>query len=367
MVHNVHAIYSDENAVSGLSDFRDTLFAEWKILFHDYGFPYLVLAVMSVLAILVGFTHGFVDGVFGIAKTMFGLLVLLSLIMLMKQLYLLMFKTKSESPSRDLLSYILKTISDPVRMAKLIHLMFLFSAMAWSFSVLKSSIAFINPFSWDLLFKDLDKALHFGRLPHEWLGWVTSSPVALFLIGALYNIWFFLLFLSLYIFHTRFSGTRIGLQYINTFYLSWLVIGFFMATAFSSAGPAFFENLGLGTDYSSLMTDLNSANENLPVWALDAQKLLWDGHTGVIDMRLGISAFPSMHVAIACVMAFGASAVSRFWGIVTWVFAAIIMIGSVSLGWHYAVDGYASLLAVAVLWFVSGKLSDLRWSRRQPS
>jgi hypothetical protein len=41
-------------------------------------------------------------------------------------------------------------------------------------------------------------------------------------------------------------------------------------------------------------------------------------------------------------------------GIVFTVFALVILIGSVHLAWHYAVDGYAAVIAVGCLWVVVG-------------
>ena len=35
-------------------------------------------------------------------------------------------------------------------------------------------------------------------------------------------------------------------------------------------------------------------------------------------------------------------------------FAVVIMLGSVHLGWHYAVDGYFSAVVVLALWFGVG-------------
>ena len=44
---------------------------------------------------------------------------------------------------------------------------------------------------------------------------------------------------------------------------------------------------------------------------------------------------------------------SRRWGrigLVLWAFAATIFVGSIVLGWHYAVDGYAGALFTILTW-----------------
>jgi uncharacterized membrane protein len=50
-------------------------------------------------------------------------------------------------------------------------------------------------------------------------------------------------------------------------------------------------------------------------------------------------------------------------GIAAWLFVAVILLGSVGLGWHYAIDGYAALIGVALLWRVAGWAAR-SWVRR---
>ncbi|MGX9144627.1 phosphatase PAP2 family protein [Mesorhizobium sp. 128a] len=47
---------------------------------------------------------------------------------------------------------------------------------------------------------------------------------------------------------------------------------------------------------------------------------------------------------------------SRLVGLLMWAYAAIIMIGSVVLGWHYAMDGYASVLISIAIWKACGRV-----------
>ncbi|WP_348626143.1 phosphatase PAP2 family protein [Mesorhizobium sp. LNJC403B00] len=85
-----------------------------------------------------------------------------------------------------------------------------------------------------------------------------------------------------------------------------------------------------------------------------AQDIVWSGYIGATPGSLGISAFPSMHVAMAVLFALYATRRSRLAGLLMWAFAAIIMVGSVVLGWHYAVDGYASVLISIAIWKACG-------------
>ena len=88
----------------------------------------------------------------------------------------------------------------------------------------------------------------------------------------------------------------------------------------------------------------------MDIWALPVQDLLWEGFIGTRPGSTGISAFPSMHVATTVLIALYASSLCRWLGYLGWVFAAIIMVGSVVLAWHYAVDGYAGGLIALAIW-----------------
>jgi hypothetical protein len=49
---------------------------------------------------------------------------------------------------------------------------------------------------------------------------------------------------------------------------------------------------------------------------------------------------------------------SRTLGIVLTAYAAAILIGSVHLGWHYAIDGYFGAALVITLWWAAGRFVD---------
>ena len=62
------------------------------------------------------------------------------------------------------------------------------------------------------------------------------------------------------------------------------------------------------------------------------------------------AAMPSMHVALATLNALFLSRINRAAGVLGWAFLGITQVGSVYFGWHYAIDGYVSIIAVLVLW-----------------
>ena len=69
----------------------------------------------------------------------------------------------------------------------------------------------------------------------------------------------------------------------------------------------------------------------------------------------GISAMPSMHNSFAVLMALSMYAVKRWLGILFIVHAIFIYIGSIALGWHYALDGIVSAPLTVLIWWLAGK------------
>jgi membrane-associated phospholipid phosphatase len=64
----------------------------------------------------------------------------------------------------------------------------------------------------------------------------------------------------------------------------------------------------------------------------------------------GVSAMPSVHVAMATLIAIVAKAQNRTAGLLLTIFAGLTMLGSVVLGWHYAIDGYLGIAMALAIW-----------------
>jgi membrane-associated phospholipid phosphatase len=114
--------------------------------------------------------------------------------------------------------------------------------------------------------------------------------------------------------------------------------------------------------YGPLMDWLREAGQSYPIWSVAVMDELWrnylTGH-GVVN---GISAMPSMHVGTSVLFAMLGFASGKRWaGWLLAIFAALIFIGSIHLGWHYAIDGYAGALVAAFGWWAAGRL--VKWDR----
>ena len=248
-----------------------------------------------------------------------------------------------------------RKLTDPERLASgLVGLVLMFVVLV-SFAQLKRLIPIIQPFAWDETFIVMDRALHFGLDPWQIAHAVAGHPLIVTAITGAYNFWLFLMYFSL-IFACFSNANRAArMQYLIAFVLTWAIGGNLIATLFSSAGPVYVERLGLGDHFAPLMALLHDHAATQPITVIASQDLLWDFYTAP-DSLSGISAFPSMHVASTTLMALYARAYNRRFGQVMTGFACVIMLGSVLLAWHYAVDGYAGALIALAAWWVATRL-----------
>lgn len=254
------------------------------------------------------------------------------------------------------------TLWAPRRTSGLLLVCFGLAILMPVFVVFKQAIPTLNPFSWDATFMEWDRWLHLGRHPFEWLQPLLGHPLVTKFVDFNYFLWIHVMWMTVIwqAWHGK-RDTPTRSQFLLAFVLSWILIGTIMATLLSSAGPVYYaEVTGLPDPYVPLMDYLAATDGLHELRALMLQDALWTSYTSDDGMVFaGISAMPSMHVAVAALLAFLGFRISPTLGWAYSAFALMILIGSVHLGWHYAIDGYASLIAVAFIWVVSGRI--VRW------
>ena len=245
--------------------------------------------------------------------------------------------------------------------AIVVALLPLFFSVSTSF---KSLIPVLHPFAWDETFAAWDRWHHGGVDPWKLLQPLLGHPWATSAVGFFYHLWFFVVAGILFwqTFSTR--DRRLRMQFLLTFVLSWSLLGSLLAVLLSSGGPVYYGRLtGLSDPFAPLMDYLAAADEVAPVWALKVQDMLWESYTaGEVSFATGISAMPSMHVSATVLLALLGWRVHRSLGIALTAFAILIMIGSVHLGWHYAIDGYLAALLTWLMWRCAGW-----WVARDPA
>jgi hypothetical protein len=138
------------------------------------------------------------------------------------------------------------------------------------------------------------------------------------------------------------------------YWLAWFLLGVAGATLLSSAGPIFYDALFGGHDFAPLAATLRERG----AWVVLAESgqmraALESGRPGLVA---GISAMPSLHVAISLWIALAARSMAPRAAPFAFAYVAFIWIASVQLGWHYIADGLVGALGMLALWAVAGRI-----------
>lgn len=266
----------------------------------------------------------------------------------------------SERPARPLSQLVreFRTVfATPQRIAHALPVLVSLLVFGGTFTLVKTALPMLVPFAWDVPLEQFDRWLHGGIAPWELLQPILGYPLITHAINWAYNFWFYLFgFIMIWQAFSQ-RDDRLRLQFFFTLLLGWILLGTIAAGLFSSAGPCYFGRVtGLADPFAPLMAYLQEADRSYPIWALKAQGMLWDLQS-MHDVALGsgISAMPSMHVALATLYALVCWRTNRWLGIATTVFALVIQVGSVHLGWHYAIDGYFGAAGMIAIWCVVGR------------
>ncbi len=223
-----------------------------------------------------------------------------------------------------------------------------------SFGLLKSLVGFLQPYDWDPLFIQWDRMIH-GLDAWLLIQPLVGYPLLTYIIAMAYQVWILLLYIAFPLVCIWRGNQLLRQQMIISFLMSWIIIGVFMANWLASVGPCFLEEMIGDTRFREQMVYLTNVDKLYPLFVLDVQReLLESYHAGNHGLGRGISAMPSMHVSIAFLFAIFCWHISRGLGILAGVYCALILVGSVHLGYHYAVDGYVAIVATLAIWWGAG-------------
>ncbi len=227
-----------------------------------------------------------------------------------------------------------------------------------TFGIFKQLILPANGFPWDATFAQWDKALFFGtdpwRITHAWLGSVQATKIIDFCYS---RIWMITMYAFPVIAVALFSNVGLRTRIIGCWLASWVFVGGIGAWAFASAGPVYFTHfVGANASFNALNSQLKALalagrHQAMPILAIDFQPMLLKAfNSGHYAPAGGISAMPSMHIAMATLFALAAYRFSKTLGAVMLLFLLIIWVGSVHLGWHYALDGIVAASMMYGIW-----------------
>lgn len=228
-----------------------------------------------------------------------------------------------------------------------------------TFNSLKQTLDDVRGFSWDATLASADWWLHGGRHPWEWLWPLVRSSASIRALDLMYVLWFPLL-LAFVLWVAWMPDRQLRQRALAATLLVWIVCGVALAFAFPSAGPCYYGAVIPGADpFLPLMEQLQAHDGRAFLFATTNQRGLWSAAQQDLWLPFGgISAMPSVHVGMAVLMALVAGARGRVAGGFGWLYALVVQVGSVVLGWHYAIDGYLAGVVAALVWLLVGWLDS---------
>jgi len=221
------------------------------------------------------------------------------------------------------------------------------------FLPLKYAIPKLVPFWLDEPLASAERSL-FGADPwlvlNHFFGWAAAP------MDRLYGLWLPTQSFFLFTVVTQPPSARKSRALI-AYVLTWFLLGVVAAIVCSSAGPLFHDRIFALAKFAGLRETL----QNRGAWVVlaESDKMWTSFASGRPGMVAGISAVPSIHVAISVWIFLVVRETAPRFAPYAFVYAALIWIGSVQLGWHYVADGLAGALGMLAIWVLSRRLQPL--------
>ena len=235
------------------------------------------------------------------------------------------------------------------------------------FELFKQHILPLRGFPLDPAIAGFERFLFFGNdawmLSHAVFGSVSAT----LFIDRVYGFWLPMMFAFPVVVVMAAHDIGLRARLLGCWLMSWVFVAGFGAWVFGSAGPCYYTQL-VGSDqgFSALSARLSALGaeahaKGQVIAAIDFQAMLLNGQSATELLPAGgISAMPSMHVAMAVLFAIAGFQFGRVWGVILSGYALLIWIGSIHLGWHYATDGIVGAAMMIALWRISGKYLDAK-------
>jgi hypothetical protein len=250
------------------------------------------------------------------------------------------------------------------RLASLLWPPVMFAGLMSSFNAFKQQVLIDAGFHIDAQLTAIDKALFFGTDPWRVTHALFSEPWMTLLFDRAYHLWFVPMSFGVIICAiASHKSYRLRTQYILSYMTIWIGIGSILAWLLPSAGPCFYNDyVGPQASFAELGRQLDAVRalygpDALASHMAQAHLRFAFGNPELI-VGGGISAMPSVHNGLSALFAVAGFSINRKLGWALSSYALVIWIGSIHLGWHYAVDGLVSIALTVVIWKVMGALAD---------
>ena len=208
----------------------------------------------------------------------------------------------------------------------------------------KTMIPQVGGYWADPVLADFDQRL-FGQDPWHLFGAIGFGSI----LAKVYVSWFPVTFgmMGLLAFSKRDHSVL-----LTAFLAILIFVGTIGQYVLPSAGPIFYDRIGLGSRFDALVAATDPSVRFLADY-------LWSNlQSGGANLGTGISAMPSMHVTLAVWTMFAARAFWKPLTIPASIYAALIYVTSVASGWHYATDGIVGAALATAIYY-----SLAKWAR----
>jgi hypothetical protein len=196
----------------------------------------------------------------------------------------------------------------------------------------------------------LERAMHGDRTPFEWMApWFVEHPDAALFVWHHYHSYYLLLTVAVPAAIAVLPPSENRTRFLWASLFNVVILAHIAGTIFGSAGPVYWDGWahGVNSDVAYTLTDMGLSS-------LVAGQI---GYWKEARTLLGVTAFPSMHLAITTHWVLVAAAWRRWTMWVTVPYVAFMLLGSVVTAWHYALDGYAGILGACLTWWLAGRLT----------
>lgn len=209
-----------------------------------------------------------------------------------------------------------------------------------AFMSIKPQLNHVVPFWADPLLADLDAIIFFGD-PWRYLEWLNHSITADF-----YHRGWFAGIVAVLLWQLSRPASADKSAKLLTYFAVWSA-GPLIHCLLPAGGPIFYDELGYGDRFAALVPPQEIENIANYLWRTYETRQFAPG--------AGISAVPSLHIATVAWMTICCWKTRWFWPAL--IFSLVTFALSVSLGWHYAVDGIIGAVVAWAIWRVA-----VRWS-----
>lgn len=237
--------------------------------------------------------------------------------------------------------FVERSVGAPVLLSALL-------VMLSAYATWKPGVLGFREGTYDELFATIDRIVHFGD-PSTWTHAILPGSIPL--LDRVYAAWYSILLATVLVMAIA-RPERERARFFWALGLLYVLGGTVLAHLLVSGGPVYYHDLVGTGDFIWLVEILEGTQASI------LQERLWSAYSDP-EYRMawaGISAMPSLHVGVATLLTLWGWSVNRVLGGCWLMYAALIMVGSVHLGWHYAIDGYMGAAIAWAVWRLAGHI-----------